>query len=355
MVKNYFGEKNNQKKRNKMILVTGATGLVGSHLLYELAKQNKQVKALYRNESKIKQVKKVFNYYAANGNELHKNIKWAKGDILDLYSLNDAFKGVSEVYHCAAIVSFDGNDKAQIIDANVQGTENVVNLCLQYNVKKLCHVSSIASLGGAVNGELITEESGWSSTKNHSPYAISKFKSEMVVWRGIQEGLEAVIVNPSVILGPGFWDSGSGALFTRAAKGVNFYTTGATGFVDVKDVVDVMIGLMESDVTNERFIVNSENVNYKELFDLVAESMNVKKPKKQATRKMLKIISTLEYLISIVGLKKRELTSDVIRASFSKSTFSNKKTKEVLGKNFIPVSTSISDTAEKFKQELTIR
>ena len=336
-----------------MILVTGATGLVGSHLLYELIKKGENVKALYRNQQKINSVKKVFSYYDDEADNLLKKITWVEGDILDLYSLNEAFEGVTKVYHCAAIVSF--SDKNKLINENVQGTENVVNRCLDHNIEKLCHVSSIATLGGTVNGDLISENTKWNSTKNHSPYAVSKFKSEMIVWRAIQEGLNAVIVNPSVIIGPGFWNSGSGSLFTRAAKGVKFYTTGSTGFIDVRDVVKAMIQLMENEISAERFILNSENVNYKDLFEIVAAAMNVTKPKKQATRKMLTFISALEHIISKIGIKKRELTKDVVRASFSKSNYSNEKIKGAIKIEFIPVKKSIQETAEKFKQELTIR
>lgn len=335
-----------------MILVTGATGLVGSHLLYQLVKKGEKVKALYRNQHKIDSVKKVFSYYEKDADDLLQKITWAEGDILDLYSLDEAFKGVTKVYHCAAIVSF--SDKNQLINENVQGTENVVNLCLEHPIEKLCHVSSIASLGGAANGEPITENSKWSSAKNHSSYAISKFKSEMVVWRAIQEGLNAVIVNPSVIIGPGFWNAGSGSLFTRAAKGVKYYTTGATGFIDVRDVASTMIQLMESDLSEERFILNAENVHYKDLFTMVADAMGVKVPTKQATRKMLSFISTLEYIVSKLGLKKRELTKDIVRAGFSKSNYSNQKIKDITGVEFIPIKISIQETAQKFKQELII-
>lgn len=353
MGRNYFGEKNNLKKFN-MILVTGATGLVGSHLLYQLVKKGENVKALYRNQDKIKSVKKVFSYYENEGDDLFKKINWFKGDILDLYSLNEAFEGVTKVYHCAAIVSFDGSSKSKLIEANVQGTENIVNLCLEHKIEKLCHVSSIASLGSDYNGELVDENSKWVSSKNHSAYSVSKFQSEMVVWRGIQEGLNAVIVNPSVILGPGFWNSGSGSLFTKAAKGIKYFTSGGTGFVDVQDVAISMIKLMDSDTVNERFILNSENLKYKELFNLIADEVGVAKPKKEATKRLLKFASLLDGIASKIGVKKREITKDVIRAGLSVSQYSNEKIKEAVGVKFLPVKTSIQEIAIKFKKELTI-
>lgn len=337
-----------------MILVTGGTGLVGSHLLYELTKNGESVRALIRNSKKIDLVKKIFSYYSDDSENLIQKIDWVEGDILDLYSLEQAFTDIKKVYHCAAIVSFDGKDKNQLINANVLGTENVVNLCLSNNIEKLCHVSSIASLGGSLNGEFIDENSKWASSKHHSAYSVSKYKSEMEVWRGIQEGLNAVIVNPSVILGPGFWNSGSGSLFTKAAKGMKYFTTGTTGFVDVRDVVDVMVRLIKSNISNERFILNAENMNYKDLFDKVAEAMHVNKPKREATKKLLKLAVFLDGVASILGIKKREITKEVIRASLSVSKYSNEKVKKAIGKTFLPIETSIREIAEIYKKELII-
>lgn len=354
MVKSYFGVKNNQKVMDKKILVTGSTGLIGSHVLYNLVSKDFKVRAFYRDAKKLDKVKKVLSYYSDDYERLFGNIEWVQVDLLDVSSLDDAIKGISKVYHCAAMVAIGGKNKDELIQNNVTATENIVNLSIQHGVDKLCHVSSVAALGGPVNGEFITEESKWTSTKNHSAYAVSKFKSEMEVWRGIQEGLKAVIVNPSVVIGPGFWNSGSGSLFTRAAKETKYYTTGKTGFVDVRDVARAMVELMESDISEERFILNSENVSYKDLFSKVAAAMNVKQPKKPATKKMLKTISALEYLMSGLGLKRRELTKDVVRASFSESNYLNEKIKKALGFKFRSIKDSIEDTTEKYKKDLTI-
>ena len=338
----------------KMILVTGGTGLVGSHLLYELVKKDEPVRALIRNRNKIDLVKKIFSYYSNDSENLIQKIDWVEGDILDLHSLEEAFTDIKKVYHCAAIVSFNGKDKNQLINANVQGTENVVNLCLNNNIEKLCHVSSIASLGGSVNGEIIDENSNWTSSKNHSIYAVSKFKSEMEVWRGVQEGLNAVIVNPSVILGPGFWNSGSGSLFAKAAKGMKYFTVGATGFVDVRDVADAMVKLMESDSSAERFILNAENLYYKDLFEKISDAMDVAKPKKEASQKLLNLAVLLDSIASTLRIKKREITKEVIRSSTSISKYSNEKVIKAIGKTFLPIEKSIGEIAEKFKKELTI-
>ncbi|MDY6800764.1 MAG: NAD-dependent epimerase/dehydratase family protein [Bacteroidota bacterium] len=336
-----------------MIFVTGGTGLVGTHLLFQLSKEGYKIKALVRNPEKINRIKHIFSYYTDNPNQLLENIEWIKGDILDPATYFDALKEVNTVYHCAATVSFDKKDKSELFKTNIEGTANIVNASLEQNIKKMCFVSSIATMGDSQNGEAVTEENYWAPSKNRSFYAISKYKSEMEVWRGVQEGLDAVIVNPSVILGPGFWNSGSGLIFTKAAKGMLFYTTGTTGFVDVRDVVYAMIKLSESNISNQRFILNAENIMYKNLFDRISEAVYSKKPTIEATRPMLNIARGVDGLLSNLGIKKRELTKDVVKSSLSMSQYSNQKIKQLLKIDFIPVQKTIMDMAQFYKQDLT--
>ncbi|HKL08566.1 MAG TPA: NAD-dependent epimerase/dehydratase family protein [Bacteroidales bacterium] len=338
-----------------MIFITGSTGLIGAHLLYRLVQKGEKVKALIRNPDKIEQVKHIFSYYTENPDLFIEKIEWVTGDILDPASYYNALTDVREVYHCAAMVSFDKKDEPELLKTNIEGTANMVNASLEHRVKKFCFVSSVAALGESENGKAVTEDDYWVPSKIRSPYAISKFKSEMEVWRGIQEGLTAVIVNPSVILGPGFWNSGSGTIFTKAAKGMLFYTKGSTGFVDVRDVVHVMIKLMEDEIKNQRFIINAENIVYKDLFDRISEAVSVRKPKVEATRTMLNIAGGIDGLLSAFGIKKRELTKDVVRSSLSKSTYSNRKVKELLTLDFIPVEKTIREMAELYRRDLTER
>ncbi len=336
-----------------MIFVTGCSGLVGAHLLYQLSKNGNNIKALIRNPEKINLIKHVFSYYSDNANQLINNIEWIKGNILDPTTYFDSLSDVKTVYHCAAMVSFDKKDKSKLLETNIEGTANIVNISLEQQIEKLCFVSSIAAFGGSQNGEAVTEENHWSPSKKHAPYALSKFKSEMEVWRGIQEGLNAVIVNPSVILGPGFWNSGSGLIFTKAAKGMLFYTTGSTGFVDVRDVVNAMIKLTESDIANQRFILNAESIVYKDLFDMICNAVGSKKTKIKATRPMLDIARNIDGLLSILKIKKREITKDVIKSSLSKSMYSSEKLKKTLNTDFIPVEKTIDEMAKFYKQDLT--
>jgi dihydroflavonol-4-reductase len=213
-----------------MIFVTGGTGLVGSHLLLALLERGEKVRALKRANSNIGQVLKTFGWYTSDAQKLYSLIEWVDGDILDIYSLEPLLEGVETIYHCAAIVSFDPNERKEMIANNVEGTSNLVDAAIQKGVKRICHVSSISALGKTGNGEPVTEETNWIPSRKNTGYSQSKFFSEAEIWRGIEEGLDAVIVNPSIIVGPGKWGSGSPALFRVVNKGMKFYTRGSTGF-----------------------------------------------------------------------------------------------------------------------------
>ncbi|MGE0090254.1 MAG: NAD-dependent epimerase/dehydratase family protein [Bacteroidales bacterium] len=340
---------------SKKILVTGGTGLVGSHLLYQLTESGYSVRAFIRNKKNIEKVQKVFSYYTADPTALINRIEWFEGDVLDISALEEAFENISVVYHCAAVVSFNKKNKTELLKTNIEGTENIVNLCLEKQPVKLCFVSSVASLGSSENGNPVTEKEMWTPADDHSLYSITKFKSEMEVWRGLQEGLNAVIVNPSVILGPGFWDSGSGEIINKASRGMLFYTLGKTGFVDVRDVVSCMIQLTESNITGERYILNSENLTYQDVFNKIATEAKVKKPKYLAGKKLLTLAYYVDSLVSFWGLKKQQITKSIVRSGLNITQYSNKKVKDTLDFEFIPINKSIRFAVEKFNQDLKAR
>ena len=226
-----------------MILVTGGTGLVGSHLLYHLSLKNDAIRAIYRTESSLEKVKKVFSYYTNDATYFDK-IEWFQADITQVPAMIPAFEDVKHVYHCAAFISFNRKDYREMRKVNIHGTAIVVNLCVDAKIEKLCFVSSIAAVGESLNDALIDEECEWNKELDNSGYSITKFGAEMEVWRASQEGVEVVIVNPGVILGSGFWNAGSGKLFSQVYNGFKYYTEGITGFVAVQDVVKPMIQLM---------------------------------------------------------------------------------------------------------------
>ncbi len=332
-----------------MILVTGGTGLVGSHLLYYLTKAGKNPVALKRKSSNIKRVSEVFSYYSKEYESLFKKIVWIEGDILDYESLSEAMKNVTHVYHCAASVSFQSSDSSSLTDTNITGTTNIVNVCLESNVKKLLHVSTIGALGRAESDGIVTEESHWNNKKS-SVYSTSKYHAEMEVWRGIAEGLNAVIVNPSIILGPGDWNSGSSKLFTTMYNGLKFYSTGTNGFVDVNDVAKAMIILMEHNISGERYILNSENVSYKDFFTWMAQSLKVSPPPYKATKLMSEIGWRLLWVNGLITGKRSSITKETAQTACQNYQYSNSKIKEHTDIKFVPVNESINNNSILFLQ-----
>ena len=336
-----------------MILVTGGTGLVGSHLLYKLIERGKTVRAIYRTKKKIEAVKNVFSYYSSDYKAHFSKIEWVEATLNDIPSLEIAFKNVTHVYHCAAFISLGTKDYPQLRKVNIDGTANIVNICISHKIDKLCYVSSIATIGKEENGQLITEETHWNPEEDHMAYAITKYGAEMEVWRGTQEGLNAVVVNPGVIIGPGFWrGSGSGSLIKMAYKGVSRYTKGIVGYVDVMDVVNPMIELMESDITNERYILVSENLSYQDFFTKAANYLNVKAPKKLASRSLLSLAWRLDWLRSFVLNKRRRLFKQTTKTITTKAYFSNNKITDALNYNFKTIDESLAETCQFFLKEL---
>jgi nucleoside-diphosphate-sugar epimerase len=297
-----------------MILVTGATGLVGQHLLENLTNEGKRVRALYRTT--------IPTLYTQVNLSL---VEWVQGDILDFTSLDVAFEHITHVYHCAAMVSYDSRKKDEMMLVNVEGTANVVNLCLSYDIEKLVYVSSISTMGDAAEGELITEKTEIDENAVHSNYAISKQKAEMEVWRGIAEGLTAVIVNPAIILGEGDWDKSSTNLFKIVYNEFKYFTKGATGWVDVKDVVKVMTLLMDSSISAERFILCAQNLSYKEVFTMMANAMNKKPPSILASPWITEVVWRLSYIKSWITGTQATLTKETARSAHNIKKYDHSK------------------------------
>lgn len=331
-----------------MILVTGGTGLVGSHLLLELTGKHNRVRALRRPESLPGRVRDVFSYYTDEAGERFSRIDWVEGDIRDYDSLLPALEGIDNVYHAAADVLFRSGSSSAMIHNNVEGTANVVNACMEKGVRKLCYVSSTAALGTAPLGKQVTEDMHWTYNRSRSGYSVSKFRSEMEVWRGIAEGLKAVIVNPSVIIGPGDWTRSSSYLFQAVWRGLRFYTEGVTGYVDIRDVIKSMISLMESDKHSERYTVSSENLSYRDVLGKIAAALGKKGPRIHATRMLSSLAWRADWLICTFTGRSRSITRDAARSGRKKTFFSNEKIKDAAGIRFIPIDQSIKDTAKIF-------
>ena len=331
-----------------MILVTGGTGFVGSHLLFHLTKAGEKVKALKRPESSIDLTTRIFSYYSNNPQKLLNNIEWVEGDLLDYFSLLDALKGIEQLYHVAATVSFHSNDKEKIIRTNVNGTANLVNAALEQKVKKLCFVSSIGALGRAVSKGLVTEETAFQPTSKNSVYSTSKYESEKEVWRGMAEGLEVVVVNPAIVVGPGNWNAGSPQLFQTMWKGLKFYSTGTNGFVDVNDVVKALILLMNGPFSSERFILSAENITYKQFFEWMAEAMKMPPPKIKAGSFLSAIGWRVLKVKSMLTGSQSGITKETAKTANQVYRYSNKKFMDATGMQFTLVKESVEKTAQLF-------
>ena len=331
-----------------MIFLTGGTGLVGAHILLKLTESGQKVKALKRKRSSLTVIKNIFSHYKKT--DLLKSIEWIEGDLLDLFSLQEGIKGCNTVIHCAAIVSFNPKDFKKVMKINVEGTANIVNICLENNIEKLAYISSIATLNDEKN-QVRTEDSFWKESKSNSQYAKSKYLSEQEVWRGIEEGLNSIIVNPSVILGPGDWTKGSSQMFEKVWKGLKFYSSGSTGYIDVLDVAKCVVKLLEKEIINERFILNAENKKYRDIFDSIAENLNKPKPHIKVSPLIKEIAWRIEWLKSFITNKSPLITKETANTAMKNKSFSNEKIIKTLDYKFIPIEESIKHYSQWFLEE----
>ena len=331
-----------------MILVTGGTGLVGSQILFDLVASGKKVRALRRKESKMNVVDRLFR----NNQEYLKVIEWLDGDVNDSFSLEEAMNDVDIVFHAAGFISFYPSERNKMFKINIEGTANMVDMSLKKGVKRFCHISSVAALGRKAGEKVIDEKSWWKTSSQNSNYAVSKYGGEREVWRGIEEGLSAFIINPSIILGAGNWKSGSTQMFSQVWKGMPFYSDGITGFVDVRDVSKAAIQLMEKGVSNERFILNSENLSYKHVFELIAEKFGRSKAKIKVSKWMAEIGWRVEAVKSVFLQSKPMITKETARNSLMQWFYSNEKIKKEIGIEFISIDKSVKDVCDRFLEEV---
>jgi dihydroflavonol-4-reductase len=324
-----------------MILVTGGAGLLGSTLIKMLLANGKIVRATF-NKTSLQIT-------------AHPNFSEIQCDILDVFALEEAMENITEVYHCAAIVSFAPKDAQKLYKINVEGTANIVNACLDGGVRKLVHVSSVAALGRAIAGTYISESTTWADDASTSLYGHSKYLGELEVWRGVAEGLNAVVINPSIILGAGNWNEGSTKLFKSVYDGFPYYTTGTNGFVDVADVAAIMIQLMEADITAERFIVSAENITYQYLLNNIATTFGKKLPSKKVTPFLAAITWRLEAIKSKFTNSQPLITKETARTSLSATLYDNSKLLKMLPSfSYKTIKTTVENVCEDLLKKYKI-
>lgn len=332
-----------------MVLVTGATGILGRVIVLELLRRGKAVRAAKRTTSNLQEVRESLRFYTENSDEVFAKIEWVDVDFNDLFGLEQVLEGITEVYHCAATVSFDPSLSKQMFKTNIDGTKNLLTACENSSVKKFCFVSSVAVLDG-VNEQGETDETCDYNTKlDHSTYAVSKHFSEMEVWRAEAEGLSTVIVNPGVIIGSGNWDSSSGLLFKNLLRGVTF--AGGASYIDVRDVAKISVELMEREIFGERFILVSENRRFHEVGTYVRRKFGKDAPK-VIQRPLLKIVQVFAILFGWLFPALRMVNKVSIDTVDGLSNISNKKIRQTLGCDFIPVTESLDFHLENYISDL---
>ncbi|HEX7847031.1 MAG TPA: SDR family NAD(P)-dependent oxidoreductase [Chitinophagaceae bacterium] len=321
------------------ILITGGTGFLGSYIIKALVEKGYAVRAIRRsNKLPFWIPKEIFN-----------NVEWVDGDVLDVVSLQEAMEGIDTVIHSAAIVSFVNKDKDQMFQVNVEGTANVVNMALDKNVKRLVHISSVAALGRTAGGGHVDEEKKWEESKVNTHYARSKYRAELEVWRGIAEGLDAVILNPSTIIGYGDWNSSSCAIFKNIYEEFKWYAPGINGFVDVEDVAKATVMLMESGITEQRYIVNGDTWPFRQLMDTTADAFGKKRPTRKTTAFLLQIAWRIEKFKSFFTDKRPLLTKESARVALSRTYFDNDKLlKAFPGFSYTALDASIKKACDKY-------
>jgi dihydroflavonol-4-reductase len=330
-----------------MILITGATGLVGGHLLYRFRESGKNIIATYRDLKNLDKTREIFESYEKGAGAQVDSFQWKQSDILEIPSLEIAMQNVITVYHCAAAI--DHLSFEEMKNSNMRGTENMINVALALGVKKFCHVSSIAALGEAVGNRAVNENDFFNLDGLNTDYAITKFGAEMESWRGTQEDMAVIIINPGVIIGEGNWEHGSGQLISKTASGNKFYTNGSSGFIDVRDVTRAMQYLTESDLKNDRYILVSENKTYREVLDLIALSLQKRKPNIQLKSGVLKLISYLLKAPNLLGFPLK-LSMAKVQSMTSKTRYSNAKIKKILDFELTPIQETIDRVTTFYRQ-----
>ena len=331
-----------------MVLVTGCNGLVGSAVARELLQNGYSVRALVRPNADRSLLK-----------DIEEKIAWVEGDILDVSALESALAGVSQVVHAAAVVSFAPSQRATMHKTNVEGTANVVNACLKANVQKLCFVSSVAALGrpdpsrGSKSeaGEqiVIDENQKWEESPLNSAYAKTKRLAELEVWRGVAEGLRAVVVNPSVVLGEGNWDRSSSQLFKYAYDQKPFYTQGTVNVVDAADVARAVRLLLFSDIVGERFILSAGALSYQSLFGKMADGFKKKHPTIKVTDFIAQVVWRVEAVRSWVTGKAPLITRETAMSSRTNFVMDGQKIEQSLDFEYADIGTTVARICKYFQ------
>jgi dihydroflavonol-4-reductase len=316
------------------MLLPGATGILGSHVTLVLLEAGKNVLACRRAGSQTQKARELFRHYGRE--DLFGTINWTDIDVTDVFSLENTFTPGCVVYHCAGLVSFDSRDRDALYSANVTGTANVVNACLTRGADLLCHVSSAAAIHNLDKRSALDEMVFWKRSGTESDYARSKYSAEREVWRGAAEGLNVVIVNPGVVLSPGFAEQSSSKIFDTCYKGTVFYPDGITGYVAARDVALIMARLVEERKTNDRYILVEGNYSYREIFGAIQRNFSKREPFIPAGNLILRLGWIVDNILSFILRRPPTLTRALIHSAGRKQDYSSRKLLKATGFEFTP-------------------
>jgi dihydroflavonol-4-reductase len=331
------------------LLLTGATGLVGCHTLLKLVENGVYIRAFVRPNSDYRnRIEEVFSLFNQPASLLDQYVTFFEGDILNIGDLEDALDGIESVIHTAAIVREGFESSERLMKVNVEGTSNLVNLCLDLKISWFLHLSSVATLGPNPEG-LVDEDFFFKSGPHTSNYALSKYLAEQEVWRASEEGLPVVVLNPSIILGASRSKQSSGAIFHAAKKGISFYTNGLHGYVDVVDVSTIIHYLYKNQFTGKRFIVSSENMENFDFLRAVCESMKSAPPRIRFQQWMILPSLVAGVVGKIFNKKIPIINRKLIRSAQSRNAYDNVRIIDKTGIQFKTVQTSIIETAQRMQ------
>lgn len=325
-----------------MILVTGANGFLGSKLIKELLEKGEKIRAFVRPDSNLELIDSFLP-----------KIELFEGNILDITDLQNAFIGIEYIYHCAAVISFSKNERQNMFKTNVEGTANLVNIALEFPIKKIIYISSISAIGAnPLKGE-IDESLNWEKHNYNSEYGLSKQLAEREIMRGVSEGLNANIVNPGIILGEGLWHKNTGRIWSNIWNEQRFSFKGGNGFVDINDVVTFTLKAMSDGINGERYILVCENIDYQQLLSKIADSLGKKRPAFYAPKLLQKFYVFVDGIKCLITNNPRKLTLEHVKITDIKFSYKNKKAIKEFGINFTPLNNTIERISKSFLKTKT--
>ena len=302
-----------------MLLISGATGFVGRHLVVAFLQSQQSIIALYRTEEKKKETQLFLERNSLTSFQLSL-LQWRQANLNDWESLDVAFKGATKVFHCAALVSLYPGSEDQMMAVNVVGTQQMLHLAQKNNIRWFGYISSIAALGQSSAGNVIDSKSLWNKEELHTAYAYTKQLAELEVWKAMQEGLQAAILNPGVVLGLGHPNSPLEQLLLQAKRKKIPVSPGSTGFVSILDVTQAALKIFEKAAHKKRFILVSENWTYLECFEQLTKRLPNRSQIKKISESQLRWIYQIERILGLLG-RKRKLSLPLINSLCSRSVY----------------------------------